>query len=203
MSTQVDKVKYPDTNQGAFDCLKAVSCINDENLEVDAWVALADPAVEGVWKLFVQFIDGKRWVVVLQMAGYPDPFGDIRETTDFDELDPDTEWVGSIKPPKGVYPPELKGLKSQPSNKLLMVSGREREWERLVEAIWLNDGTMQFWHDMDDEGKPVLRAVYTWLKPNLGSGPFEVGVYYKGQDWGYITDPRLNTEQFEAVRSVN
>lgn len=50
-----------------------------------------DPAVAGVWR--VRFLATRRkrrgeHVIILYMAGYKDPWSKIRETNDFEEVEP-------------------------------------------------------------------------------------------------------------------
>jgi len=67
--------KYPDTAGGAIACLQS-----DSTLDVKEATARPDPSVEGVWE--VRCPNGDRAIVYL--AGYKDPFGQIRSRNDFE-----------------------------------------------------------------------------------------------------------------------
>ena len=69
--------KYPDTAEGAIQCLEADSTYNLQNA-----TARPDPSVRGVW--LVMFRGHK---VIVYLSGYPDPWGQIRETNDFEEVE--------------------------------------------------------------------------------------------------------------------
>ena len=66
---------YPDTAAGALACLR-----DDSRLKLAGATAEPDPAVKGVWR--VTTAGGLRAIVYL--AGYRDPFGDVRVTNDFE-----------------------------------------------------------------------------------------------------------------------
>lgn len=69
--------KYPDTAMGAIKALSVAS-----TFDVTGATAEPDPAVAGVWK--VRCNDG---TFIVYLAGYPDPWGNARETIDFEEIE--------------------------------------------------------------------------------------------------------------------
>lgn len=74
--------KYLDTEVGAFDFIKNETCLTlTENS-----IAVPDPAVQGVWKVTeLEWGPNYKHIdAIVYMGGYPDPFGNIRDTNDFE-----------------------------------------------------------------------------------------------------------------------
>lgn len=69
---------YPDTEAGAIQCLA-----DDSSLDTTGATAVPDWSVEGVWKVILK--DGRA--VIVYLAGYKDPWKNIRECNDFEMLD--------------------------------------------------------------------------------------------------------------------
>lgn len=66
---------YPDTEAGALACLR-----EDSQLLLAGATAKPDPYVQGVWEVTTA---GSLRVIVY-LAGYRDPFGDVRASNDFE-----------------------------------------------------------------------------------------------------------------------
>ena len=74
--------KYADTKEGAL------AFINSETqlTTTENSVVVPDPAVQGVWKV-TELEWGpncKHMEAIIYMGGYPDPFGNIRDSNDFE-----------------------------------------------------------------------------------------------------------------------
>jgi hypothetical protein len=87
---------HPDSPEGAIAFLRAetgfLDGVEDESLVVDA-----DPWLRGVWK--IQRIDPSdrsgSFEVVVYLAGYPDPWGNLRTANDCEGLFAD-EWLDEV-----------------------------------------------------------------------------------------------------------
>ena len=77
--------QYPDTVQGAKQCLKDLSDPYWAPPElIDSAIAQIDPQVKGVWLLKnVSKFKGEENAIVY-LAGYEDPFGRVRKMNDFE-----------------------------------------------------------------------------------------------------------------------
>lgn len=78
-----DKV-FPDTEQGAIDCLRVQM---REDIEWKGATAIPDPEVYGVWKVINPNLpadDGRTNIVY--MKGHKNPWGHVREENDFEEI---------------------------------------------------------------------------------------------------------------------
>lgn len=76
---------HPDSEQGAKTALADMSIIKKEQMGE----ASADPAVEGVWKVTLNERGRKKHGIdfcIVYLAGYKDPFGDVREVNDFESV---------------------------------------------------------------------------------------------------------------------
>ena len=71
--------KFPDTLAGAKAMLKDAGY--DGNLGGVA--GMPDPVAEGVWLVYT-----KPYPIIAYLAGYREPFGNIRESNDFEEVEP-------------------------------------------------------------------------------------------------------------------
>lgn len=76
---------YPDTAAGAKEMLINESIFTAADLDR----AIHDPYVEGVWKVFHKQ-PSRHGVTasIVYLAGYHDPFGQVRETNDFEDITP-------------------------------------------------------------------------------------------------------------------
>jgi hypothetical protein len=76
----MDDKEYPDTAQGAIQCLR-----DDSTLKLDGATARPDPSVAGVWMVMLdrEKNDGMDTAIVY-LGGYADPFGREREGNDFE-----------------------------------------------------------------------------------------------------------------------
>lgn len=72
---------YPDTEQGAFEFLAKESTHDPKTF----LKAIPDPAIEGVWEVTRKDV-GNGIASIIYMAGYKDPFGNIRKYNDFEDL---------------------------------------------------------------------------------------------------------------------
>jgi hypothetical protein len=71
--------KFPDTVQGAKDCLRELAdATTYSNMVVLTWTP--DPVVAGVWGV----IDNGKVRCIVYLAGYSDPFGNVRAMNDFE-----------------------------------------------------------------------------------------------------------------------
>jgi len=86
--TEAEEKKYPDSVAGVKSYLKDDAAKYLVN-QLDTAKFTADPSVEGVWA--VDFKDGTRAIVYL--AGYRDPFGNIRDHNDFETGETPTKKV--------------------------------------------------------------------------------------------------------------
>ena len=78
----MDDIKYLDSSFGVKAFLKANTTINLNKAQY-----FADPNVEGVWKVLTP-CDQNYQAVLVYLAGYKTPLGDIREINDFEcEID--------------------------------------------------------------------------------------------------------------------
>lgn len=74
---------FPDTKEGAFACIQQ----EVDKKYVSKWTMsnckfVRDPAVKGVWK-----VTGPGAEFLVTLKGYPDPFGQTRDSND-------AEWLG-------------------------------------------------------------------------------------------------------------
>jgi len=86
--------KYPDTARGVQQMLVKDSTLSNKDLE--GAVFTPDPWVKGVWKVQLARVADDGWettAVIAYLAGYPDPWGDIRDDNDFEASDDVRELV--------------------------------------------------------------------------------------------------------------
>jgi hypothetical protein len=76
-STQITH-KYPDTSEGAKQALADMSVFSYNQMSG----AYPDPMVAGVWKVYIE--NNSCTFAIVYLAGYPNPFGTIRLTNDFE-----------------------------------------------------------------------------------------------------------------------
>lgn len=72
---------YADTEQGALEFIANETCLKCTSNSK----CIPDTAIKGVWKV-TDLKVGKRVHIdaIIYMSGYPDPFGGIRDTNDFE-----------------------------------------------------------------------------------------------------------------------
>jgi hypothetical protein len=70
--------KYPDSSEGAKQALADMSVFSLNQMTG----AVADPEVEGVWKVYLK--DEMFQFAIVYLAGYKDPFKKLRTTNDFE-----------------------------------------------------------------------------------------------------------------------
>jgi len=88
-----DKI-YPDTLKGAIQALDDMSTLDMTNM-----TGYPDPHVDGVWKIEHpgQVDEPEAVASIVYLAGYEDPYGNIRQYNDF-ETEIDTSLYGEPKP---------------------------------------------------------------------------------------------------------
>lgn len=74
---------FPNTPEGAIECLKVQSTYNVKGAN-----AIPDPAVDGVWLIKMDpKLNEYGHEAVVYMKGYRESFGEIREINDFEEVE--------------------------------------------------------------------------------------------------------------------
>lgn len=77
---------FPDTAEGAKAALMSMAIYKDKDLGG----VIADPWVEGVWKVMHTAKATKKYgttASIVYLAGYKNPWGEIRQDNDFEDVE--------------------------------------------------------------------------------------------------------------------
>lgn len=159
---QVEK-QYPDSAAGAIECLAYLSAFDTKGA-----TARPDPSVEGVWMVTMK--SGEQAIVYLK--GYKDPLHKIRETNDFEEVEP--KKTGSAKTARRPSPKEYQAAAREVYGYIpegTTIGNHESYVEDYATAI--NETPGGPYYDPDFLNDYVIRIMEQHAKKAFGSKPDE------------------------------